>query len=128
MARVIAVAVVEHAGHFLVGLRPDDAVLGGLSEFPGGKVEPGESVEDAARRECLEETGIVVEVVSCLELRRHDYAHGQLELHFLGCRALTQATPIDPFRWVPRAALGALAFPAANQDLIRSLLDASQRA
>ena len=123
LASVIAVAVVEHTDHFLVGRRADDAVLGGLSEFPGGKVEPGESIEDAARRECLEETGIAVEVVSRMQLRQHDYPHGQLELHFLGCRVIEQATPLEPFRWVPRATLGSLAFPAANHELIRLLLN-----
>jgi mutator protein MutT len=54
----IAVAVVEHQGRFLIGKRPDDAALGGYWEFPGGKVEQGESPADAAIRECLEETGV----------------------------------------------------------------------
>ncbi len=52
----IAIAVVEHDGNFLIGLRPSGAVLGGLWEFPGGKVEPDETPEAAAARECLEET------------------------------------------------------------------------
>src|SRR5947209_7478611 len=58
----IAIAVVEQDGRFLVGRRPAGVPLAGLSEFPGGKIEPQETAEAAAVRECFEETGIVVEV------------------------------------------------------------------
>ncbi|MDP6469251.1 MAG: NUDIX domain-containing protein, partial [Pirellulaceae bacterium] len=59
---LIAIAVVEHNGRFLVGMRPVETVLAGFSEFPGGKVEPNEVPAQAAVRECLEETGLEVEV------------------------------------------------------------------
>ena len=58
----IAIAVVEQHGQFLIGQRPADVALGGLWEFPGGKVEPGELPVNAAIRECLEETGLVVRI------------------------------------------------------------------
>ena len=50
----IAIAVVEHEGRFLIGLRPPGAPLAGLWEFAGGKLEPGETPQMAAARECLE--------------------------------------------------------------------------
>ena len=58
----IAVAVVERDGSFLIGLRTAGLSLAGMAEFPGGKVEPGESPSAAAVRECLEETGLQIEV------------------------------------------------------------------
>ena len=58
----IAIAVVEHAGRYLIGRRPDGVPLAGLWEFPGGKVQLSETAEQAAERECLEETGLEVAV------------------------------------------------------------------
>ncbi|MBI3839784.1 MAG: NUDIX domain-containing protein, partial [Planctomycetia bacterium] len=58
----IAVAVVEGDGKFLIGQRETGVPLAGLWEFPGGKVEPGEPAENAAIRECLEETGWLVRI------------------------------------------------------------------
>src|SRR5438552_613206 len=103
-ARQIAIAVVEHAGSFLIGQRPPGVPLAGLWEFPGGKIEPGESAEAAAVRECREEAGLVVEAVSELLVHEEKYPHGHVELHFIACR-LTNAQisePAAPFCWVPR--------------------------
>src|SRR4029079_19393384 len=58
MPTPIAIAIVEHSGSFLVGRRPEGAALAGLWEFPGGKIEPGETAEEAAGREWLVETGL----------------------------------------------------------------------
>jgi 8-oxo-dGTP diphosphatase len=54
IATPIAVAVVEHDDRVLIGQRPPGVVLGGLWEFPGGKIFEGESAEEAAVRECRE--------------------------------------------------------------------------
>ena len=66
----IAVAVVEHDGRFLVGLRPAGKPLAGFSEFPGGKVHSGETPAEAAERECREETGLSVVVGASISDRR----------------------------------------------------------
>ena len=58
----IAVAVVQHAGTVLIGRRAPEAPLGGLWEFPGGKVGPDETPGEAAARECREETGLAVRI------------------------------------------------------------------
>ena len=58
----IGIAVVEQAGHYLVGLRGPDVPLAGYAEFPGGKCLPNESPEDGAVRECREESGLLVTV------------------------------------------------------------------
>lgn len=58
MPTPIAIAVVQHADQFLIGQRPAGLVLSGYWEFPGGKIQLGETPEAAAVRECLEETGL----------------------------------------------------------------------
>jgi 8-oxo-dGTP diphosphatase len=79
----VAAAVIEHAdGRFLLAQRPAGKVYAGYWEFPGGKVEPGETVEAALRRELHEELG--VDVIQCLPwiTRTHVYPHGTVRLHF----------------------------------------------
>jgi 8-oxo-dGTP diphosphatase len=122
-ARVeIAVAVVERDGEFLIGLRGEGTPLAGKWEFPGGKIGEGESPEDAARRECWEETGVAVRITGSYPTTTFDYPHASLRIHFLA------AEPIDVpahmpqrFMWVPRAELGEYEFPPANAEVLRLL-------
>jgi len=118
---LVAVAIVEHDSAVLVGRRPAGVPLAGLWEFPGGKVRAGETPAEAARRECLEETGLAVEVLESYRVVDHRYAHGDVQLHFFRCRKLDDSRPQEPFCWVPRAELGGLEFPAANAEVIASL-------
>lgn len=120
---LIGISVVEHDGQFLVGERDKQSELPGLAEFPGGKVEAGEDPCQTAVRECLEETGLEVDVIgqfpTCLQL----YEHGLLELYFFQCRPRQpDQQPAAPFRWVSRQQLAELTFPAANQELLDWLL------
>ena len=119
----IAIAVVEDADRFLVGQRPSDVPLGGLWEFPGGKVEPGETPEAAAMRECLEETGLKVLVTAAYRDHTQKYDHGQVQLHFFACQPADAKRDLnEPYRWVPRADLANLEFPAGNRFLLKQLL------
>jgi mutator protein MutT len=119
----IAVAVVEHAGRVLIGQRPAAGPLGGLWEFPGGKVELGETPQEAAVRECREETGLAVRVGDPLLEVVHAHEHGQVRLHFFSATAVDPAQPPrGPFRWVARIDLPGYAFPPANAKLLELLL------
>ena len=119
----IAIAVVEHAGRFLIGQRPPGVSLAGYWEFPGGKVEPGETPPEAAARECQEETGLTVSVGEAYQEIVHQYDHDRLQLHFFACHPLdAQATPKAPFRWVDRQNLSHYPFPPANDGLLTYLL------
>ena len=121
----IAIAVVERNGRFLVGERPAGKPLAGFAEFPGGRVEAGETPEQAAVRECFEETGLSVAVVRRYDDCRHDYAHDRVHLHFFACRIVGADTPPrDPFRWISRADLETLDFPEANRQLLGLLTGA----
>lgn len=119
---IIAIAVVEQDGCYLVGRRPQGVPLAGLWEFPGGKVEPGETPQQAAARECSEEAGLKVKVGSAYPTVDHQYDHGRVSLHFFACQPLDRnAVPRPPYEWVPARNLGELSFPAANEALIREL-------
>jgi 8-oxo-dGTP diphosphatase len=124
MPTPIAIAVVEHAGSFLIGQRPPNVPLAGYWEFPGGKVEPGETPAEAAARECLEETGLLVTVGDVYPDVVHQYDHDRLRLHFFACRLQpASGDPRPPFRWVPRVELARYQFPPANAGLLTWLLD-----
>lgn len=69
-------------GAFLLTSRPPGKVYEGYWEFPGGKVEPGESVEQALRRELLEEIGLRIGAVHPWRVERVDYPHALVRLNF----------------------------------------------
>ncbi len=118
----IAIAVVEQAGQLLIGQRPVGVPLAGFWEFPGGKIEAGECPEEAAVRECMEETGVAVRAIEICLSHRQDYEHDRLQLHFVRCQPLeSPPLPQPPYRWVDRAALPQYRFPAGNQILLRQL-------
>ena len=117
----IAVAVVLREGRVLVGIRPQGGTLPGMWEFPGGKVRSGETWEEAATRETLEETGLSVHVRELLHATIWKYPHAAVELRFFSAEPRDDTTPRSPFRWIDRRALDADRFPPANRELILCL-------
>jgi mutator protein MutT len=123
MTTRIAIAVVQWEGKFLIGLRPAGVALAGLWEFPGGKIHSGETPATAATRECLEETGLNVEVEREYARVEHRYAHGDVELFFFACRPLdARQAPAERFRWVRGRELAHYEFPSANAAVIAGLV------
>ena len=79
----VAVGVlINSRGEFLLTSRPPGKVYAGHWEFPGGKLEAGESVEDALRRELHEELGIAIGAVQPWKIELMDYPHARVRLHF----------------------------------------------
>jgi 8-oxo-dGTP diphosphatase len=79
----VAVGVLLQAdGHFLLTSRPEGKVYAGYWEFPGGKLEVGESVEQALRRELQEELGITIGAAQVWKTQMVDYPHALVRLHF----------------------------------------------
>ncbi|MCR5866749.1 NUDIX domain-containing protein [Aquincola sp. J276] len=79
----VAVGVLIDAdGRFLLTSRPQGKVYAGYWEFPGGKLEAGESVEQALRRELIEELGITIGPVHPWRVEIVDYEHARVRLHF----------------------------------------------
>ena len=120
MPTPIAIAVVEHAGRFLVGQRPTGVPLAGLREFPGGKIEPGETPEAAAVRECLEETGLRVEPLFRYPEHVQQYDHDKVQLVFIACGLVAGSfvEPLRPFQWIARENLSRHEFPSGNRGLL----------
>lgn len=123
--KVIGVAVIwNDAGQILIDRRPQSGLLGGLWEFPGGKIEPGETVEECIRREIQEELGIEVEVGDRLISLDHAYSHFRVTLNVHHCRHVSgdpQPIECDEIRWVTLAELDQYPFPAANVQIIDAL-------
>ena len=83
----VAVGVlIDAEGRFLLTSRPPGKVYAGYWEFPGGKVEPGETVEQALRRELHEELGIAIGPALPWQVELVDYPHALVRLHF--CKVL----------------------------------------
>lgn len=120
---VVAAAVVEREGAFLLTRRLEGTHLAGTWEFPGGKCEQGEALADCLRRELDEELGVEVEVGPEIWSVRHAYPLKIVQLHFFACRLLGEPRPrlAQEMRWVPRAALSALRFPEADRELVARL-------
>jgi len=116
------VAVVCDGRRVLIGRRPAGVPLAGLWEFPGGKVQPGESPEEAAARECLEEAGLAARIGGLYLVTEHEYPQARVRIHFFAAQPIDPAQPpAEPFRWVPIAELTAHPMPAANAALVRLL-------
>jgi len=122
----VAIALVRRAdGRLLIQRRPLEGLLGGLWEFPGGKVEPGERAEQAAVRETREETGLEIRVTRSAGRVDHAYSHFRITLHAFhaaleggelrGGGAVRRA-------WVVPEALTEYAFPTANRRIIDGIL------
>ena len=79
----VAVGVLIDAdGRFLLTSRPEGKVCAGQWEFPGGKIEAGETIEQALRRELREELGITIGAAEPWHVTLHDYPHARVRLHF----------------------------------------------
>ncbi|MFO7602302.1 MAG: Nudix family hydrolase [Gammaproteobacteria bacterium] len=121
----VVVGVIKNAQHkILISKRPAHVHQGGLWEFPGGKVEPGETPQQALRRELHEECGIDVAAAHTLGSIRHDYADRTVLLEVYVVETFSaepRGREGQPLRWVHAEHLRRYAFPAANLEIIKML-------
>ena len=125
--QVIGVGVVlNSAGEVLIDQRLEEGLLGGLWEFPGGKHEPGETIEACIARELAEELAIEVAVGEELICVDHAYSHKRLRFVVHLCRWVSgEPKPLasQQVRWVMPGDLRIYPFPAANSRIIDALLE-----
>lgn len=118
--------IVNSKNELLIAHRPNDAMLGGLWEFPGGKKESDESLKDAASRELKEELDVSVTVYDEFMSIKHAYSHFKITLHAFWCR-IESGNPKPKssreIRWVTLDEISEYPFPKANKTLIDHLIE-----
>lgn len=120
----VAAGLVFRDGKLLITQRCKGSHLGGLWEFPGGKLEPLENYEACLQRELREELGIEVEVNDLIESISHDYPEKSVHLKFFRCKLLqNEPSPLgcDAVAWVTASQLAEYAFPEADARLLAKL-------
>lgn len=117
----IAVGVVRKNGRILITQRKTEGLLGGLWEFPGGKVKNGESAQAACVREIAEETGLTVCVDSYLTRIKHAYTHFKIAMDVFICTHESGRVKLsgpEDFRWIKLKEIKQYPFPGANHKFI----------
>ncbi len=118
----VVVAVIEKDGRILIQERPAGGLLAGLWEFPGGKVEPGESLTAALRREIREELGVEIEGLRPLAAVRHAYTRFQATLHAYRCRIRSGGLAGGGRRkWVTLGGLRRYPLPSGSVRIVEAL-------
>jgi mutator protein MutT len=121
---VTAALVQDDTGRYLITQRRRGSHLEGLWEFPGGKLEAGESHEAGLRRELQEELGADFAVDRLVETVRWEYPDRTIVLHFYDCKLVSgtvQAREQQEMRWVTPDELPRYDFPPADRSLIDRL-------
>jgi 8-oxo-dGTP diphosphatase len=123
--RVVA-AVIARDERYLITQRRPSAVLPGLWEFPGGKVEEGETDLEALKREVRERVGVEIDAGACIGRRTHDYDGYSVDLALYQATIHAEAEPravrVADCRWVTSGEFETYRFPAADQATMDLLL------
>jgi 8-oxo-dGTP diphosphatase len=123
--RFVAAALIVHGGEVLICQRGPDQPMGLQWEFPGGKIEPGESPEQALKRELHEELGIEAAIGPLITRIRHNYRHGgAVDLQFFAVREFSgemESRVHAQVRWARLEDLLDFDFLPADRGLIRDL-------
>ncbi|MEZ0396002.1 MAG: A/G-specific adenine glycosylase [Anaerolineales bacterium] len=122
---LVTAAILWREGKVLLAQRPRSGLLGGLWEFPGGKVGEGESLADGLRREIGEELGVEIRVGEELGVYRHAYTHFRITLHAFVCELLDgepQPLEAEALVWAPPAALEAYPMGKVDRQIARTLM------
>ena len=121
----IGVAVIyDRQGKILIDRRKKGGEMGGLWEFPGGKIEPGETIKECIKREVKEELDIEIEVGDRLTTITHKYETFKVTLYVHDCQYITgkpQPLECEEIQWVEAVQMNQYQFPQANLQIINLL-------
>ncbi len=126
MIDVVCALIENEFGQLFACKRPKGAHLAGLWEFPGGKMEEGESASDALKREIVEELGITIHVGDALQFVEWDYGNVTIRLHPYRCRILAgspQAKVHEDLRWCGPDEVDGLEWAPADRPILREWLE-----
>ena len=122
----VSAAVIVRDGKVLIAQRPSTGLLGGLWEFPGGKLEPGEDLHACLQREISEELGVPVAVKHQLGEYRHAYTHFRVTVHAFFCDLGQDAQPtplqVDDLQWAAPSILQDYPMGKIDRQIARDLL------
>ena len=126
MMKIVGTAIiVDDKGRILIGQRPEDKALPGLWEFPGGKLEEGETIEQCIKREIYEELNVHCEVGKFLLTVSKEYEHGDFQLMvyeaFVCDMECLKANVHQELRWVTPKEMANYEFPPADVEIIEYL-------
>ena len=123
--KYIGVAVISSKeGKILIDRRKEGGEMGGLWEFPGGKIEPGETVEECIKREIKEELDLEILVGDRLTTITHAYKTFKVTLYVHDCQYLSgspQALECEEILWVEPSQIHQYQFPQANTQIVNLL-------
>lgn len=125
--RVVA-AVLERDGKYLITQRRTTAVLPLMWEFPGGRVEAGETDHQALKRELLHRLGVEIEVGKLISFVSHPYEHYVVDLFLYECTLVTEALQpraVNAFKWVASSDFDQYPFTPADEASMNKLLGVS---
>ena len=125
--RVVA-AVVERDGRYLITQRRSTAVLPLMWEFPGGRVEAGETDQQALMRETMHRLGVQIEVGKLISFVSHPYEHYVVDLFLYECKLVTEtleARAVSAYKWVQSNEFDQYPFTPADEASMNKLLGVS---
>jgi 8-oxo-dGTP diphosphatase len=128
--RVVAAVLRDERGRVLIAQRPAGKHMAGYWEFPGGKIAPGESSEQALKRELAEELGVSLQRCHPLLQLRHDYADRVVELEVFAVddyAGQPSGLEAQVLKWVAAAELGGQALLPADRPIVEALEFESMR-
>lgn len=127
--RVVA-AVLEKEGRYLITQRRATAVLPLMWEFPGGRVEPGETDQQAVKRELLHRLGVNIDVGKLISFVSHPYEHYVVDLFLYECtladpESSLESRAVNAFKWVASNEFDQYPFTPADEASMNKLLGVS---
>lgn len=118
-------AIIRSGDRYLVGQRAANKAQGGMWEFIGGKIEPGETPEQALARECHEELDLEIENETIIDSVVHKYPEKTIRLTLISCSpragSVPRALEHQEIRWVSREEIEAIDFAGADRELVERL-------
>lgn len=124
----VAAALIRQGDRYLVTQRQPRAHLALFWEFPGGKRESGETLEDCLKRELMEELGLTIEVGDLVDKASYEYPRRHVQISFYNCRILDgepELRDCHDFRWLRASQMDEALFPPADAQIIRKIRERS---